>query len=60
MMVIFISHLFSPYGRPEASICCVIKAEASRYQRDSLSLKCLAYESLRLVQNSGTLKLDYT
>ena len=31
----------------------VIKGSASRHRRDSLALKCLAYESLRLVQNPG-------
>jgi hypothetical protein len=44
---------FHPSGEPEAFICFVIKGSASRHRRDSLALKCLAYESLRLVQNPG-------
>ncbi len=32
----------------------IIKGSASRLRRDGLALKCLAYESLRLVQNPGT------
>jgi hypothetical protein len=35
---------------PEAFICFVIKGSASRLRRDSLTLKCLAYESLRLAR----------
>ena len=38
----------------------IIKGSASRLRRDSLTLKCLAYESLRLVQNSGINKLPFS
>ncbi|MEJ2286096.1 MAG: hypothetical protein P8X85_21170, partial [Desulfobacterales bacterium] len=52
---------FHPSGEPEAFMILqialtapyVIKGSASRHRRDSLALKCLAYESLRLVQNPG-------
>jgi hypothetical protein len=60
MMNFFLIH-FHPKGEPEAFICCVtcppyktlaggLRAPNTDY---GFALKCLAYESLQFVQNSG-------
>jgi hypothetical protein len=54
--------IFHPSGEPEASICCVAKdsnqsslfeLRPNRVKNYDFTLRRLAYESLRLVQNPG-------
>jgi len=49
MIIIFISHLFSPCGRAGGSH--MLRYSGRSIVHYSFALKCLAYGSLRLVQN---------
>ncbi len=50
-MMIFFSHQFSPKGRAEGSH--LLRYYGLAIVHYGFALKCLAYESLQLVQNSG-------
>lgn len=51
MMNTFISHLFSSGGRAAGSH--MLRYQGLEVANYIFALKCLAYRSLRLVQNSG-------